>query len=165
MSIEQKLLTKLQPHADRIASGNGNDFDYLPAVLLQVVEGQKRHVQAVADAATTVARKLDETEVSISSVKATSEQVGAIARRQMDLASEATNERLGAISRQLVEVAQKAVAAEAAATQKSVAMEASVAALHAISQKAHRKSHYLLFLALVSIAVSICLAAVVVLRH
>ena len=45
MSIEQKLLTKLQPHADRIASGSSNDFDYLPAVLLQVVEGQKRQVQ------------------------------------------------------------------------------------------------------------------------
>ena len=86
MSIEQKLLTKLQPHADRIASGSGNDFDYLPAVLLQVVEGQKRQAQAVADAATTVARKLDETEVSISSVKTMTEQVGVQSWRQMDLA-------------------------------------------------------------------------------
>ena len=165
MSIEQKLLTKLQPHADRIASGSGNDFDYLPAVLLQVVEGQKRHVLAVAEAATTVARKLDETEVSISSVKVTTEQVGTMARRQMDLASEATNERLDVISKQLVEVTQKAVVAEATATQISIAMEASIAALHAASQKAHRKSHYLLILALVLIAVSICLAVVVALRH
>ena len=124
MSIEQKLPTKLQPHADRIASGSGNDFDYLPAVLLQVVEGQTRHVQAVAEAATTVARKLGETEVSISNVKATTEQIGTMARRQMDLASEATNEGLDTISRQLVKVAQKAGAAEATATQRSIAMEA-----------------------------------------
>ena len=165
MSIEQKLLTKLQPHADRIASGSGNDFDYLPAVLLQVVEGQKRQVQAVAEAATTVARKLDETEVSISSVKATTDQVGTMVRRQMDLTSEATNERLDTISRQLVEVAQKAIAAEATEAQRSIAMEASIAALHTVSQKAHRKSHYLLISALVLIAVSICLAVGVVLRH
>lgn len=165
MSIEQKLLTKLQPHAERIASGSGNDFDYLPAVLLHVIDGQKQHVRAVADAATTVARKLDETEVSISSVKATTEQVGALVRRQMDLASEATDKRLDAICGHVVEAAQKAAAAEAAATQRSMAIEASISALLAVSQKAHRKSHLLLILALVSIAVSICLAVVVVLRH
>ena len=39
MSIEQKLLTKLQPHADRIAAGSSNDFDYLPAVLFALGKG------------------------------------------------------------------------------------------------------------------------------
>ena len=154
MSIEQKLLTKLQPHADRIATGSSNDFDYLPAVLLHVVEGQKQQVQAVADAAVTVTRKLDETEVSISSVKATVEQVAAQSRRQMEMDLVATNEKIDAISLQLN-----------AAAQKSIAMEAAAGASTASFQKAHRKSHRLLILTLVSIAISICLAVVVALRH
>lgn len=41
MSLEQKIITKLQPHAKRILDGNGEDFDYLPAVLLQIIESQK----------------------------------------------------------------------------------------------------------------------------
>lgn len=154
MSIEQKLLTKLQPHADRIASGSGNDFDYLPAVLLQVVEGQKRQAQAVADAATTVARKLDETEVSISSVKTMTEQVGVQSWRQMDLAITATNERLDAISVKLNEAAQKLIATEAA-----------IAVLNASSRVEHRKSHRLLIVTLVSTVIAICLAVAIVLRH
>jgi hypothetical protein len=39
--IEQKLISKLEPHAKRIEDGNGNDFDYLPAILLRLIEEQK----------------------------------------------------------------------------------------------------------------------------
>ena len=49
MTIEQKILSKLAPHAKRIKDGDGNDFDYLPAVLLQVLEEQKRQSQTLDD--------------------------------------------------------------------------------------------------------------------
>ena len=45
MTIEQMLLAKLEPHSKRIKDGEGNEFDYLPAVLLQLLEVQKRHSQ------------------------------------------------------------------------------------------------------------------------
>ena len=45
MTIEQMLLAKLEPHSKRIKDGEGNDFDYLPAVLLQLLEVQKCHSQ------------------------------------------------------------------------------------------------------------------------
>ena len=51
MTIEQKLISKLEPHAKRIKEGDGNDFDYLPAVLLQVMEEQKRQVKLLDDTA------------------------------------------------------------------------------------------------------------------
>ena len=175
MSIEQKLLTKLQPHADRIAAGSGNDFDYLPAVLLQVVEGQKKQAQAVIEAATTVARKLDETEVSIASVKTTTEQVGAQSLRHLNLAFAANDKRLDAISLQQIDADQKLAATNGQLDSifrqlgeealKSTAMAASVAALDARFQMEHSKSHRLLIMTLVSTAVSICLAVVIVLRH
>jgi DNA-binding transcriptional MerR regulator len=51
MTIEQKIFSKLEPHAKRIQDGNGNDFDYLPAVLLQLIEGQKRQATQIEDTA------------------------------------------------------------------------------------------------------------------
>ena len=42
MTLEQKLVLKMEPHAKRIVDGGDNDFDYLPAVLLQLMEQQKR---------------------------------------------------------------------------------------------------------------------------
>ena len=51
MTIEQKIFSKLEPHARRIKDGEGNDFDYLPAVLLQVMEEQKRQAKLLDDTA------------------------------------------------------------------------------------------------------------------
>jgi hypothetical protein len=65
MTIEQKILSKLEPHAKRIKDGEGNDFDYLPAVLLQLMEEQKRQAQLLDDAAKLVA-----------SIKSTADIVG-----------------------------------------------------------------------------------------
>jgi hypothetical protein len=45
MTIEEKLFLKLEPHAKRIKDGEGNDFDYLPAVLLHLIAEQKRQAQ------------------------------------------------------------------------------------------------------------------------
>lgn len=49
-SIEQIILAKLEPHAKRVADGEGNDFDYLPAVLLQVLEQQQRQAKLTVEA-------------------------------------------------------------------------------------------------------------------
>ena len=165
MSIEQKLLAKLQPHADRIRAGNGNDFDYLPAVLLQVVEGQRQQAQAVADASTTVARKLDETEVSISSIKTTTERVGAQSLRQMDLAVASTNERLEVISKNLSEAVHQFADDMVKAKERLVTIEASIVALTVTSRKEHHTSHRLLIVSLVSTAILICLGVLFLLRH
>lgn len=51
MTIEEKILSKLEPHARRIREGQGNDFDYLPAVLLQLIEEQKRQTKLLDDTA------------------------------------------------------------------------------------------------------------------
>lgn len=51
MAIEQALISKLEPHAKRIRDGDGNDFDYLPAVLLHLLEEQKRQAKLLDDTA------------------------------------------------------------------------------------------------------------------
>ena len=49
MSLEQKLLVKLQPHADKVEGGNNNEFDYLPAVLYRVLEKQDQQTSIVKE--------------------------------------------------------------------------------------------------------------------
>lgn len=51
MNIEQKIYSKLEPHAQRINAGDGNDFDYLPAVLLHLIETQKQQAKLLDDSA------------------------------------------------------------------------------------------------------------------
>lgn len=46
MTLQEKLHAKLQPHTDRINEGNNDDFDYLPAVLLHLLEEQKLQSQS-----------------------------------------------------------------------------------------------------------------------
>jgi hypothetical protein len=51
MSVIEKitpiLKEKLQPHAKRIADGNANDHDYLPAMLLTCIEGNSQNVAVI----------------------------------------------------------------------------------------------------------------------
>ena len=65
MTLETKLFSKLEPHAKRIQDGDGKDFDYLPAVLLQLMEEQKRQ-----------AKLLDDTAKLLDSLKSTADTVG-----------------------------------------------------------------------------------------
>jgi hypothetical protein len=65
MTIEQKIFSKLEPHATRIIDGSGNEFDYLPAVLLQLLEGQKRQ-----------AKLIDYTAELLASIKSTADIIG-----------------------------------------------------------------------------------------
>ena len=78
MTLETKLFSKLEPHAKRIKDGDGNDFDYLPAVLLQLLEEQKRQVQ-----------HLDDTDKVLDSIKSTVVAVG-VASKMHIAAFEAT---------------------------------------------------------------------------
>jgi hypothetical protein len=72
MTIEQMILSKLEPHAKRIKDGEGNDFDYLPAVLLQLLEEQKRQ-----------AKLLDDTAKLVASIKSTADAVGTQSKAQV----------------------------------------------------------------------------------
>ena len=71
MTIEQKIFSKLEPHAKRIKDGEGNDFDYLPAVLLQLMEEQKRQ-----------GKLLDETSTLLDSTKNTAVTIGVESKEQ-----------------------------------------------------------------------------------
>ena len=72
MTIEQKIYSKLEPHAKRIKEGNGNEFDYLPAVLFQVLEEQKHQAQ-----------RLDETAKLLDAAKNATETIGAQSKAQI----------------------------------------------------------------------------------
>ncbi len=72
MTIEQKIFSKLEPHAKRIQEGDGNDFDYLPAVLFQLMEEQKRQ-----------AKLLDDTAKFLESIKSAADTIGMQSKAQV----------------------------------------------------------------------------------
>jgi hypothetical protein len=41
MSIEEKLVEKFEPHAKRIQSGQNNEYDFLPAALLENLKADR----------------------------------------------------------------------------------------------------------------------------
>lgn len=83
MTIEQKILSKLEPHAKRIQDGDGNDFDYLPAVLLQLIEGQKRQ-----------AKQLEDTAKLLDSLKSTVDAFGVENKAQITSLDSATQRKM-----------------------------------------------------------------------
>lgn len=174
MLIEQKLLAKLQPHADRIAAGNSNDFDYLPAVLLEIIQGEKQQTLSLKDISKAVSSKFDESEVSLSSIK----EVGLQSLRQVDQAVTLTNQGLDDIAQNLVGI-EESIAALAMVTkqldqannqrlvniaQKLVEIDGAIAALAATGKLEHKNIYRLLFVSLTGTVVAICLGAVVLLR-
>lgn len=72
MTLEDKIFSKLAPHAKRIQAGDGNDFDYLPAVLLQLIEEQIRQ-----------ARLLDGSAKSLGSLNTTVDTIGSQNKEQI----------------------------------------------------------------------------------
>jgi hypothetical protein len=83
MTIEQKILSKLEPHAKRIQDGDGNDFDYLPAVLLQLIEWQKRQ-----------AKQLEDTAKLLDSIKSTLDNFGVENKVQISAMDSATQRKM-----------------------------------------------------------------------
>ena len=54
MSLEQRLTEKLRPHADRVAEGRHNEFDFLPAALLHGLEHGRTTSEAVTEFRTSI---------------------------------------------------------------------------------------------------------------
>ena len=42
MSLKDKIVNKLQPHADRILEDKNDEFDYLPGVLVHLLQEQEK---------------------------------------------------------------------------------------------------------------------------
>jgi hypothetical protein len=85
MTIEQKIFSKLEPHAKRIESGDGNDFDFLPAVLLQVMEEQKRQAKLLNDASDLLATMIRTGDANAVQTKAQINAFESVSQRTMDL--------------------------------------------------------------------------------
>lgn len=54
MSLEQRLTEKLRPHADRVAEGRHNEFDFLPAALLHGLEHGRTMSEAMTEFRTAI---------------------------------------------------------------------------------------------------------------
>lgn len=81
MTIEQKIFSKLEPHAKRIKDGEGNDFDYLPAVLLQLMEEQKRQAKLLDDLASAHAAHTTQINEGLSAIGLQIESLGSSTQR------------------------------------------------------------------------------------
>lgn len=172
MTIEQKIFSKLEPHAKRIQDGDGNDFDYLPAVLLQLMEEQKRQ-----------AKLLDETSKLVDSLKSTADTVGVQNRAQIT-AFESAVERKIEQTETLLKEMQTRLQNSQSSISEQIAVLASARALHAIqtneglsaigllikslangTQQSHIKFIRFLIAGLVGFTVMIGLSVAILQRH
>ena len=119
MTIEQKILAKLEPHAMRIGEGRGNDFDYLPAVLLQLMEEQKRQ-----------AKLLDGTASLLEIIKSTGDTIGVQGRTQITAFESAAQKKLEQIET-AINSSQTQLQNTQSAMSEQIAVIASAQAAHA----------------------------------
>lgn len=172
MTIEQKIFSKLEPHAKRIQDGDGNDFDYLPAVLLQLMEEQKRQ-----------AKLLDDTAKLLVIIKSTAETTGVQSKAQVTSFESAAQRKM-----EQIETAIKNTQAQLQNSQSSmnehIFVLASAHTAHALqtkeglseislqiesfvnsTQQNHTKFMRLLVAALVASTATIGLVVVILQRH
>lgn len=172
MTIEQKIFSKLEPHAKRIQDGDGNDFDYLPAVLLQLMEEAKRQAKLLDDAA----KHLD-------SLKSTADTVGAqnkaqitafesAAQRKMEKIETAINEAQTqlqnsqfSISEQIAVLASAHAAHTVHTNEALSAMSLQIKSLINGTQQSHVKFTRFLIAGLVASIVMIGLAIAILQKH
>ena len=172
MTLETKLFSKLEPHAKRIKDGEGNDFDYLPAVLLQLMEVQKQQAQ-----------KLDDNVQLLDSIKGTVVSIGVASKthiaafeltaqtklEQLEVAIKNTQIQIqnsqSSMSEQIVKIAN----AHAEHTKKTnevlSAIGLKIESLVSIAERSHVMSMRLLIAGLVASTVVIGLAIAVLQRH
>ena len=172
MTIEQKIFSKLEPHAKRIKDGEGNDFDYLPAVLLQLMEEQKR--QAVL---------LNNTAKLLDSIQSTAVTIAVQSREQITASESAAQRKIekieavikdahtqlqtsqSSMSEQIVKIA----SAHAEHTKKTneglSAIGLKIESLVSITERSHVKFMRFLIAGLVASTVVIGLAIAVLQRH
>lgn len=172
MTIEQKIFSKLEPHAKRIQDGDGNDFDYLPAVLLQLMEEQKRQ-----------AKLLDETSKLVDSLKSTTDTVGVQNRAQITAFESAAQRKMEQMEA-VVKDTQTQLQNSQSSISEQIAVLASTHAVHAMqtneglsaiglqtkllangTQQSHVKFMRFLIAGLVGSTVMIGLAVTILQRH
>lgn len=147
MTIEQMLLAKLEPHSKRIKDGEGNDFDYLPAVLLQLLEVQKRHSQ-----------QLDENAKFLDSIKNTAASNAADSKTQIaafEISMQAKLVQLEATTKDL----------KAQIENSQTLLGKQIESLIAGSQRAQAKFLRLLIAGIAATIVTIGLAITILQRH
>ena len=172
MTIEQKIFSKLEPHAKRIQNGDGNDFDYLPAVLLQLMEEQKRQ-----------AKLLDDSAKLLDSLKSTADTVGVQNRAQITAFESAAQRKMEQMET-VVKDTQTQLQNSQSSISEQIAVLASAHAVHAMQtneglsaiglqiksladgiQQSHVKLMRLLIAGLVTSTVMIGLAVAILQRH
>lgn len=172
MTIEQMILSKLEPHAKRIKDGDGNDFDYLPAVLLQLMEEQKRQAQLLID----TAKLLASTKTNVDGIGAQSkaqisafESAAQITMGQIEMAIKDTQTLVRNAQFSMTEAIGALSSAHALhATQTNEGLSAvglQIESLASSAQRSHVKFARLLIAGLVASTVMIGLAVVILQRH
>jgi hypothetical protein len=172
MTIEQMILSKLEPHAKRIKDGEGNDFDYLPAVLLQLLEEQRRQ-----------AKLLDDTAKLVASIKSAADTVGTQNKAQVTAFESAALRKMEQIETVIKDASIQLQTSQASASEQ-IAVLASAHAANAVqtneglnanglqtqslasgTQRFHALFMKLLITGLVASAVMIGLAVAILQRH
>lgn len=129
MTIELKILSKLKPHAKRIEDGDGNDFDFLPAVLLQVMEEQKRQAKLLDGAAellATITRTADTNAVQINAQISAFESAS---QRTMDLVQTAITDTQDQIQKSQIAIVEKLAMMGRASEQKATQTDEALTAI------------------------------------
>jgi hypothetical protein len=172
MTIEQKILLKLEPHSKRIKDGEGNDFDYLPAVLLQLIEEQKRQTKLLEDATSildSVRSKADEVRVQSKEQIIEFEFTALNKIEQMESMIKAAQTQLHNLESSTSEqIRLLATADEMHANQANEgfnSLELQVKSLANANQQSNTKFMRLLIAGLVGSAAMIGLAVVILQRH
>lgn len=168
MTIEQMIFSKLEPHAKRIKDGDGNDFDYLPAVLLQLMEEQKRQAQLLNDTAKLLASTKSNVD-NIGAQIAAFESAAQIKMEQQETAIKDTQTMVQNAQSSITEEIGALSSAQAShATQTKEALSAiglQIESLASSAQRSHVKFMRLLIAGLVASTVMIGLAVAILQRH
>lgn len=151
MTIEQLIVSKLEPHAKRIKDGGGHDFDFLPAVLLHLMEEQRRQAKLLDDAKTLL------TSIKCKADTIVEEQDKNIQARLVDLQS--------SVSKQIAVLASEHAAHTMQISKGLVAIGSQIESLGSSVQRSHAKFMGLLIAGLVTSSVVIGLAVAILLRH
>jgi hypothetical protein len=172
MTIEQKILLKLEPHAKRIKDGEGNDFDYLPAVLLQLIEEQKRQTKLLDDTASlldSVRRTADTLDVQNKAQIIAFESAALRKMEQMELAGKNAQTQLhdsqSSISEQIAVLASTHAMNAKQINEDVNAIGLQIKSLAVGNQQFHVKCIRLLVAGLVGSAAIIGLAVAILQRH
>ena len=165
LTIEQKLIAKLEPHAKRIKDGEGNDFDYLPAVLFHLIEEQKCQAQFlgfIKSSADTIGVQ-GQTQITAfeSAAQRKMDQIMAVIK---DMQTQIHNSQ-SSMSEQIVRLA-SAHAEHIKKTNEGLnAIDLQVESLVSITQRSHLQFMRLLIAGLIASTVMIGLAIAILQRH